>query len=128
MCLMAVLIAFTSRGVRRRCRNYFTGRGGGARNGVHAARRGGMEVSPRRGDREVCPRRGCREVSRAARRGGMEARPDTNYLISINTCGVGRVISHTSGGVGEASRLINSIVGVEPVFPNYSQIMKQQKA
>jgi len=38
--------------------------------------------------------------SRAARRGGMEARPDTNYLISINTCGVGRVISHTSGGMG----------------------------
>src|SRR6218665_3903934 len=31
MCLMTVLIAFTSRGVRRRCRNYFMGPGGGAR-------------------------------------------------------------------------------------------------
>jgi len=30
MCLMTVLIAFTSRGVRRRCRNYFMGPGGGA--------------------------------------------------------------------------------------------------
>src|SRR6218665_3802854 len=41
---------------------------------------------------------------------GHKTHLDTNYIISINTCGVGRVISHASGGVGEASRLINSIV------------------
>src|SRR6218665_3705458 len=82
MCLLTVLISFTSRGVRQRCRNYFMGPGGGARAMV-CTRRGGMEVSPRRGRtcREDSPRRGRREVSPrrgrkfCPRRGGMEVSP-----------------------------------------------------
>src|SRR6218665_2323778 len=41
VCLMTVLSAFTSRGIRRRCRKYFMGPGGGARWCARAARRYG---------------------------------------------------------------------------------------